>query len=204
MKVKLIMLFALSILFTISCGKMKKRAKTNENTNGVENVQDYNDPTEGGNSDDVAFDDTSNTNNVTNTDLSGEVDYSDYQSDTTDETENALPEDVTNGSADNGLGNTTNATGSSTTGTTTGTSTTANTDYSVFYIVGGSFKTRAKAQSLNKQFNKEGVNSYVSNPVNGFNRIITGKYYQKKAALKDLTTLRRKYKKLRFWLLGGH
>ena len=195
MNVKLITLLVLIFSLSLGCKNFKKEKKQAPGT-GVENVNDYTNPIENDYNSDVAFDDTTQAN----TGLSEDVDYSSYQSDTADEAENALPEDLNSNVSENT--NNENTSENETSSSATASSSTH--DYSVFYIVGGSFKDINKANRLNAQFNKEGVQSYVASPVNGFNRVIIGKYYRKADALKDLTTMRRKYKKLRFWLLGGN
>lgn len=189
MKTNLITLAAIVLFLSVGCGKFKKEKKeATSNQNTVENVKDYSDPVENDYENDVAFNDSTKSN----TSLSGEVDYSTYSSDSTDEVNNAISEEPE-----------TNTTTTTTTTTSTNNAITS-TEYTVFYVVGGSFSDISKAKRLNSQFNKEGNSSYVASPVNGFNRVIMGKYYKKKEALKDLVTYRRKYHKLRFWLLGGN
>lgn len=188
MKTNLITLATIVLFLSVGCGKFKKEKKeATNNQNTVENVQDYSDPVENDYENDVNFNDSTKSN----TSLSGEVDYSTYASDSTDEANNAISEEPETNST-----NTTN--------TTVTNEATTGTEYTVFYIVGGSFTDINKAKRLNSQFNKEGTNSYVASPVNGFNRVIMGKYYRKKEALKDLVTFRKRYQKLRFWLLGGN
>jgi len=189
MKTNLITLATIVLFLSVGCGKFKKEKKEETNNqNTVENVQDYSDPVENDYENDVTFNDSTQSS----TSLSGEVDYSTYSSDSTDEATNAISEEPE-----------TNTSTTTTTTTTTNVSTTG-TEYTVFYIVGGSFTDINKAKRLNSQFNKEGTSSYVASPVNGFNRVIMGKYYKKKDALKDIVTFRRRYQKLRFWLLGGN
>jgi cell division septation protein DedD len=217
MKLKMVYFLVAALFVYSSCGNVKERKK-NASEGNVENVTPYTDPVEN----DMAYDDTLSTNG-SNTAFSGGNDYSQYASDSTDEIQNAVPEEIENSTATsttNVTGTTAASTANSTTAanttaakttttnstktssTTTKNATSKSTEYKKFYIVAGSFKELKKAQSLNKQFNKEGTKSTIAGPVKGFHRVIVGKYTSKKDALKELTTFRHKYSKLHFWLLG--
>ncbi|MCK5537075.1 MAG: SPOR domain-containing protein [Bacteroidales bacterium] len=209
MKLKILYAFVISIFLYSSCGNVKER-KTDVPEGNVENVTSYTDPIESETDNDILYSDSLESNLAENTVLSGEDEFSGFVSDSIDEIENAVPEQIivensstevenNNASTEIVSNNTSTAVSSSVTSTSTKSGLI---NYKRYYVIAGSFKNLTKAQGLNKQFNKEGVKSYISGPINGYHRVIVGKYNQKKVALKDLTKLRRKYLKLRFWLLG--
>jgi cell division septation protein DedD len=207
MKLKLFIIALGSLLFVYSCGNVKERKKEIP-AGTTENVTTYTDPIEELGEEEFnnySADSLENTTNSTGS-LTPENEYS-LLNDSTDEKENAISEElaeVTANEVNTNKVTTTvaKATSTSTTTTATTTKSVSAAEYKRFLIVGGSFKNLAKAQALDKQFRKEGVKSYISGPVNGYHRVIVGKYDVKAPALKDLTKFRKTYKKMRFWLLG--
>lgn len=201
MKLKLFIISIISVMFVYSCGNVKERKKEIPGST-TENVTTYTDPIEEVGEEEFnnySADSLENTTNVT----MPEEEYS-LLNDSTDEVNNAIseePAEVENTVNNTGT-NTTTATNTTQTTKVVTSTTTSSGDYTRFFIVGGSFKSLAKAQALDKQFKKEGVKSYISGPVNGYHRVIVGKYDIKSAALKDLTKFRKTYTKMRFWLLG--
>ena len=70
-----------------------------------------------------------------------------------------------------------------------------------FYVIGGSFKEIARAQSFQKTLQQKGYTAQVLKPHKGFNRVAIRAYAEEAKARVELKTLRKIFNDVSFWLL---